>query len=183
MVEKQRVIEKHFSYKGLFRFRELFRVIDFWLRDKFYDKKEKQNTKAELPTGIQYTLQFEPWKKVTDYYKIELRIELVASEVKELEIEINGEKQRVNHGTVEVRITGYLIFDYENKIEDKNKPFLYFYRHLMNFFVYKHATRKYLEMTVDEATDLENSMRSYLNTFKYKLKEPYETGHELTRYD
>ena len=41
MVEKNRIIQKQFSYTGLFRYKEFFRTLDFWLRDKFYDKKEK----------------------------------------------------------------------------------------------------------------------------------------------
>ncbi|MBI1969944.1 hypothetical protein HYS48_04585 [Candidatus Woesearchaeota archaeon] len=182
MVEKQRVAERHFEYKGLFKFRELFRIMDFWLRDKFYDKKEKYTSKMETPLGIQYNLQFEPWKKVTDYYKIVLEIEMTVTALREVEVELNGEKQKVNHGKVEVKITSFLVFDYENKFEDAEKPFLYFLRHIMNFFVYKHITKKYWEMAVDEATDLENTMRSYLNTFQHKMEESYETGHEHTRY-
>lgn len=180
MSEKTKVMVKHFIYEGIFNYREFFRTMDFWLRDKFYDKKEKLNFKYITPEGSEYQLHFEPWKKVTDFYKIELMIEVLASKVKDVEVEIDGKPVKMQKGRIEVMITSWLIIDYKNSME--KKPFHYFMRELFVRFVYKHITKKYWEMAVDEATDLEMTLRSYLNTLKNRTKEIYETGREHTRY-
>ncbi len=182
MSEKTRVIIKQFIYEGLFNYREFFRTMDFWLRDKFYDKKEKLNYKYVTPEGNEYQIHFEPWKKVTDYYKIEQQIEILASKVKEVEVEINGKAVKMNKGKIEVMITGWLIVDYEGRFNKANSPFLYFLREMFDRFVYGYITKKYREMVVDDSTDLDMTMRSYLNTFEKKMKENYESGREHTRH-
>ena len=183
MVEKNRIIQKQFSYTGLFRYKEFFRTLDFWLRDKFYDKKEKGSAEYRYhDNSKQIQLLFAPWKKVTDYYKITLRIEVLVREMKEVEVEIDGKKQRLNHGTVDVSLTGFLILDYDDRLEKREQPFLLFLRDMFHRYVYGYITKKYTEMVVDDLTDLENSLRSYLNTFTKKQEASFESGREHTRY-
>ena len=181
MVEKNRVIQKQIGYVGLFKYRDLFRTIDFWLRDKFFDKKEKGNAEYRYPDGTkQMTVLLEPWKKVTDYYKVSLRIEVLAKDMKEVDVEVNGKTQRLNQGSVTVILTGFLVLDYDNRME-KN-AFLLFLRDLFHRYVYSYITKKYTEMVVDDLTDLENTIRSYLNTFQKKQEAGFDSGREHTRY-
>lgn len=181
MVEKNRVIQKQFAYQGLFVYRELFRLLDFWMRDKFYDKKEKGNAEYRYPDSTkQISILFEPWKKVTDYYKIGLRIEVLVKGMREVEVELDGKKQRLNQGLIEVTLTGFLVHDYENRME--KRATLLFLRDLFGRYTYAHVTKKYTEMVVDDLTDLENTLRSYLNTFTKKQEGSFESGREHTRY-
>ena len=152
MAEKTRVIERHVVYSGLFNYRELFRLIDFWYRDKFYDKKEKLTAKMEHPDGNHFSFHFEPWKKVTDYYKIQTYIDLVGTGIKEVEVEIDGKKVRLNHGKIEVMIVGNLISDYEGKLMSRG---IYQLMHtLFDRYVYRHMTKKNWELSIDVATVL-----------------------------
>lgn len=181
MVEKNRIIQKQFAYEGLFRYRELFRLLDFWLRDKFFDKKEKGTGEYRNPDGSkQIHILFEPWKKVTDYYKVSLRIELMVKNMKEVEVEIDGKKERLNHGFIECVLSGFLVLDYDNRME--KRAGLQFLRDMFQRYVYHHITKKYTEMVVDDLTDLENTLRSYLNTFTKKREGSFESGREHTRY-
>lgn len=181
MVEKNRIIHREFVYEGLFNYREFFRKIDFWLRDKFYDKKERGTGEYRLPDGQKYiSLYFEPWKKVTDYYKITIRIDLQVKEMKEVEIEVDGKKQKLNQGRIECALTGYLTLDYDDRME--KTAMIQFMRDLFHRYVYHYITKKYMEMVVDDLGDLENTLRSYLNTFQRKQVQSYETGREHTRF-
>ncbi len=165
MGEKQKIIKREISYEGLFDYKEFFRRMDFWLRDKFYDKWEKRSEEYVAPDGTK-TMEFEftPWKKTTHYHKIVIKIELWISGLKEVEIDVDGEKKRMNEGKMRIAFTGYLVVDYENKWE--KSPLLYFIRDLYDKFIYSYITKKYYNMAVDDVNDLINTLNTYLNTFK-----------------
>ena len=182
MTEKNRIIRKQFSYTGLFVYKEFFRRLDLWLRDKFYDKKEKGSTEYRHPGAKQISIMLEPWKKVTDYYKITLRVEVTVRDMKTVEVDIDGKKQRLNHGTIECQISSYLSGDYDGRMDEPDKPFIQFLRHMFESYVYKPITKKYQEMAVDDCNDLLLTLQSYLNIFKNKQEESFESGREHTRY-
>ena len=70
MGDKHKIIAKKFTYEGLFDFKDMFRIMDVWQRDKFYDKFEKRTEQYINPDGTKHMeYEFTPWKKVTDYFK------------------------------------------------------------------------------------------------------------------
>src|SRR3989344_1839273 len=102
MGEKQKYIVKTFSYEGQFNYRELFRILDVWLREKFYDKWEKRNEQYMTADGMCLETEFTPWKKVTDYYKIIIKIEITGTNLKEVEVELHGKKVKMHEGKVSI---------------------------------------------------------------------------------
>ena len=166
MGEKQKYLTKSFSYEGLFNYRELFRVMDVWFREKFFDKFEKRTEQYELPDGIALDFEFTPWKKVTDYFKIIIKVELTGKGIKEVDVEINGKKTKVQEGKINVKLTGYVVVDYDGKW---SKPLLYFLRDIYDKYVYWHITKKYIHMAVDDVNSLYDHMRTYLNMAQYKV--------------
>jgi len=169
MGEKQKFITRRFTYEGLLNYKELFRIMDFWLRDKFYDKHEKRSEEYQTPTGKQIDFEFTPWKKVTDYYKINIKIEGLITNLKEVEVEKNGQKVKMHHGRVNIKITGYLVVDYEPRWSIKGRPLLYFIRTLYDQYIYAMMTRKYYKMVIDHVNSLYNHMASYVNIEQYKM--------------
>jgi hypothetical protein len=174
MPEKRIVCRKTFMYEGLFNYREFFRILDFWQRDKFYDKYEKLNEQygsPHDPDGRTIYLRFTPWKKYTDFFRGILKVEVMVTGMKEVDVKKGSKKVRMNQGRIEYMTTGYLSFDWEVKMEDKNIPMLYFIRDLFMRYVYFRITNKYYKLVIDDVDDLTNTLQSYLNMHKYKREE------------
>jgi len=169
MGEKQKYIVKKVAYEGLFNYRELFRIIDVWLREKFFDKNERRNEQYHTEEGMQIEIEFVPWKKTTDYFKEIIKIEIDAINLKEVEVENNGQKIKMHQGKIYIKLTGYLIVDYDYLGKQSwKKPLHYFLRDIFDKFVYWNITKKYRDMVIDDVNDLQNGIRSYLNLNPYK---------------
>lgn len=167
MGEKQKYIVKTFSYEGLLNYRELFRILDVWFREKFYDKFEKRNEQYMTPEGLCLETEFTPWKKTTDYYKIIIKVELTGTNLKEVEVDAQGKKIKMHQGRISIKLTGYLVVDYEGRW---GKPVLYFLRDMYDKYIYWRITKKYIEMVLDDVNNLYNHLRAYLNMNPYKVE-------------
>ncbi|MDO8642268.1 MAG: hypothetical protein Q7R76_01600 [Candidatus Woesearchaeota archaeon] len=168
MGEKQKYIVKKISYEGYFNYRELFRILDFWQRDKFYDKREHRSEEMVTDKGKNIDLEFLPWKKYTDYFKGVFKIVITVQHMKEVEIMVRGEKRKMNHGSIDIQITGYLIVDYEGYWD--RHPLLTFIRDIFDRYFNWYITKKYINMLTDHANDLYFSLSSYLNASQYKVE-------------
>lgn len=167
MGEKQKYFTKTFKFDGIFSYKEFFRIMDVWFRDKFYDKYEKRNEEFQNPDGSKnIEMEFVPWKKYTDYYKGMIKIEMQITKMKEVEIEKDGKKVRLNKGSISFKMTGYLVVDYENKW---NKTVSYFIRDIFDKFVNRRITKKYHDILFDDCNDLYNNLTSYININAYKM--------------
>jgi hypothetical protein len=167
MGEKQTIVAKKLVYDGLFNYREMFRIMEFWLRDKFYDKFEKRNEEYVTPEGKQLDIEFVPWKKFTDYYKGVIKIEIMGHELKEVMVEQQGKKVKMHRGKIEIKLTGYLIVDYFGKW---NNPIHYFIRDLFDRFIYLPITKKYENMVRDHVDDLYAHIAAFLNMTETQYK-------------
>ena len=99
MVERETVIDKlRLTYEGLFVATDLYQMIDNWFRQKAYDKRENKNIEKVTPDGKYIEIELEPWKKITDYARIVIKIRLIMNDVKEIEMEKDGLKVRMNQG-------------------------------------------------------------------------------------
>ena len=65
MSEREVVIDKmRMGYEGLFDVSELYKLIDGWLREKGYDKREKRMAEKVTEGGKFIEWEIEPWKKI-----------------------------------------------------------------------------------------------------------------------
>lgn len=167
MAEKYKLIVKRFSYEGYFNYREFFRIMDLWFREKFYDKEEKINEEYVTPEGKHLEMEFVPWKKVTDYFNIKIKINMNVDELKEVTIKKDNKIVKTNHGKISAKVTGYLIVDYENKWQ---KPLQYFYRYLMDRYIYHYITRQYEMEIIGDVNDLSTRLTNYLNITPYQVE-------------
>lgn len=166
MGEKQKYIVKKISYDGYFNYREIFRIIDFFLRDRYYDRFEKRSEEMITDKGKNIDLEFTPWKKYTDYYKGIIKIEITIQHMKDVEVVIRGEKRKMNHGHIDIKLTGYITVDYENYWD--RHALLTFIRDIFDRYFMWYLTRKYVNMLYDHVNDLYFSLSSYLNATQYK---------------
>ncbi len=165
MAERRIIVDnKLLEYEGIFNFQDFYYTMDKWLREKGYDKWEKRNFEQVLKDGRQIEIAFEPWKKITDYARIVLKMGLVVTKMKDIVVKKNGQDIKMNHGKIKMKFIGYLDTDYEHRWE--GKPYFYFLRTVLDKYVYRSHTDKYDSAVAEECSHLYNTLRNFLNMYK-----------------
>lgn len=169
MSEKKLVVDQlKLMYKGIFDLNGLYRAIDSWFYEKGYDKWEHKNYEQVLPTGKDIEIELLPWKKTTEYFKNTIKIRIKFVGIKDVEIEKEGVKLKLNQGKVLAIIDGYLETDYENKWE--NKPILYFLRTIFDKYIFRGYFQQYEKWLINDVNDIHSRIQKFLNTYRYEKK-------------
>lgn len=170
MAERNLVIDHlKFSYEGLFNVNELYTVISSWFFEKGWDWYEKMNQEQVTPSGKQIRIIFEPWKSITDYYKIAVRIKFNLIDVKEMEVEHEGETLHLSHGVVRIIFDGYVVSDRQDQWS--KKPFYWFLSLIFDKYLFKSHFEKAETWIKSDVDDLYDKIKTYLNTFKYTYQQ------------
>jgi len=166
MAEREVVVDHaRLSYEGLFSVPELYKLIDTWIRERGYDKLEKKNIEKIERDGKYIEIEILPWKKITDYAKNVLRLRIIMSNVKDVEIERDGKKIKLNQGKVKIVSDAYLETDYEHRWE--GKPIFFFLRTVFDKYFFKPYTQSYRENVLKDYNDLIGQIKSFLNLYRY----------------
>ncbi len=167
MAEREILVDKQrLQYEGLFNFSDLYAMIDEWFEYKGYDKREKKNIESIKPDGKYIEIEFEPWKKITDYAKSVIKVRMIANDMKVVEIERDGVKIKVNQGKLQFVFDVYLETDYENRWEQK--PMFVFLRTLFDKYIFRTYTTSYQNEVLADFKDLHSQIRSFLNLYRMR---------------
>ena len=118
MPEKENVFSSKIKYDGLFSFKEFYKFCYDWLVDEA-DLLVKEEKYSEKLSGNSKNIEIE-WvgtKKLTDYFKSEVKVNFRIIGLTEVELTNDGQKIKTNKGSVEIKISGNLIRDYQGKME------------------------------------------------------------------
>jgi len=166
MVERRIIVDRlKLGYKGLFKAEEVYKMVDKYFRERAYTKHELKNYEQVSPEGKTVTVIKEPYRKITDYAKYVVRVTIKMNDVKEVVVEKDGVKVKMNTGNIDLIFDGFLELDYEKRWE--NKPMFYFLRALFDQFVFKVHTEKYEAGLSEETHMLRNQLRAFLNLYRY----------------
>jgi len=167
MSEKKLVIDQmKLTFEGIFDLNGLYRTIDSWFYEKNYDKWEKRNYEQVMPTGKDIEIELLPWKKTTDYFKNTIRIRMRFTNIKDVEIEKEGVKLRLNQGKIMMIFDGYLESDYEGKWEEK--PLFFLIRTLFDKYVFRPYFNKFEKWLVNDVYDVHGRIQRFLNLYRYE---------------
>ena len=120
MVEKDKLFASKIKHKGIFDFTSTYKVLYEWLVDEGYDVNEKAY-KENIGAGGAKEIEIE-WialRKISDYFRFVLKIQFHVLGMTDVEVEIDGVKQKMNKGQFELKVTSTLEKDYENRWENK----------------------------------------------------------------
>ena len=166
MSERKLVVDHAgLSYEGLFDVHELYMMIDKWLKEKGFDKREMRNVEQVSPNGKYVELELQPWKKITDYAKHIIRMDIKILGIKDVEVRKDGHKVKLQKAKVSIIFDGYLETDWEHRWEQQ--PMYIFIRTLFDKFVYNTYSSKFEAQLVESVNDLRAQIKSFLNLYKY----------------
>jgi len=166
MAEIKTLIDgKSVSYEGVFSIKELYRTIDKWFKDHGYEKQEIKNWEDVSETEKQIVIEIIPYKKVSDYARIDQRLFMIFSKLKEIDLEKDGIKLKMNKGRAEFYFDAYVVTDYEHKWE--TRPLFYFIKNVIDKFIYKLYTSGYDGEAIRDSTEIQNEVKSFLNMNRF----------------
>ncbi|HDP74047.1 MAG TPA: hypothetical protein ENN46_03785 [Candidatus Woesearchaeota archaeon] len=166
MAEKNIVFEKSsIKYKGFFEAKQLFLIIDGWLKDNNYVKAEKTSIQKNNDSIMYAQHKLEPFKKVSDYARFIIKIDITLSDVESVLIEKEGQKIPVEKGEVACDFTGLLETDYQNKWD--TKPIYFFMKTVFDKFIFRSERSNIDSELKGEINDLMNEVKSFLNLYRF----------------
>ena len=166
MPDKTLVIDHlKFSYEGLFNATELHNLIQEFFYNRNWDWHERMNEELITPTGKQIKLVLEPWKNSSDFYKIKMRIKIIFTDLKDVEIEYEKENLRLNQGLIRMTFDGFVLND--RKGLWSHRVFYWFLLVIFEKYFFKRHFEKFETWIKHDIDELLYKIKSFLNTYKY----------------
>lgn len=113
------VIRKEASF---FSFDEMYKAWKAWFDTYQYTLTEKGQSEKVLSDGKEKKIDWTAKRDVNEYVRFNIDIELWVRRLKDVFVEIDGKKEKIQRGDLHIGFKGYLIKDYKGKW--KNHEFL-----------------------------------------------------------
>jgi hypothetical protein len=110
-------------------------------------------------------MEFEPFKKYTDYSKSVIKIKAQFQDVKDIVIERDGRKVKMQEGKVIMIFDGILETDYEGRWE--GKPGFFVLRTIFEKYVYTPFISGFERGVKEDVMALKNNVKAFLNLTKF----------------
>jgi len=166
MAERLIVVDKEkLEYEGLFESKEILRVMEQWAKDKGYWMIEKRHGEATKPEGKLIDMEYEPFKKLTDYAKGVIKIRAQFQNVKDVIIERDNKKVKMQEGRIIIVLDGILETDYEHRWEAK--PVFYVLRTIFEKYVLTPFISGFERGVKEDTMALKNNLKAFLGLARY----------------
>ncbi len=166
MVETKLIIDKlTVLYDGIFEVKELYKTLDGWFKDNSYERKERLSSELVRESSKEIELILEPWRGFSDYARTRLVVRAIMKGVKEVEVEKEGVKMKMQKGKVEIYIDAFIDTDIEGRWE--TRPLYFFIRTLVDKYIYKFYSDRYEKQVKKDVTNLHSHIKSFLNLYRF----------------
>lgn len=159
-MEKDLIYETKVKHVGIFLFKDIYNFVHDFMHDKGYFVKEDSYTEKVKAEGKEIEAKWTCFKKVTDYFAFEIKINLKVSNMIDVEVTKETKKFMANKGELEVKFSGTLVRDYENKFE--TTPTLKFLRGVYEKYIIRSRVIQMEDKITDDVLDVVNQLKAYL---------------------
>ena len=165
MSEKRLVIDGlELNYSGMFELEELLRKIDSLTAERGYVKNEKKRTEITRSYGKEFNIELRPTKKKTDYFTLMIKMRISITNLREVIVEKQGAKTKLNKGNVKIIFDAWTTSYYEGIWEQK--PLFYYLRHLFEKAIYQFHTDEHIKELSDDCHYIYNNVKSFLELYE-----------------
>ncbi len=162
MPEKDTIFSSKVKYGGIFLFKDFYRFCYDWLTDEtgLYISEDGYTEKLSGDSK-NLDIKWTGTRKVTDYFKFEIKIAFRILELTNVEINQNNTKIKTNKGGVEIRIKGTLVKDYQGKFEIN--AFQKFLRAIYEKWVIPSRIEEFEEKLIGDCDEFLSQAKAYLD--------------------
>jgi len=161
MVEKDQVIKEKIKYAGLGDFGDIYKFARDWFWKEDFNLIEEGYTEKIKPNGKDLELLWAASKKVSDYFKITIKLKWVILGMSDVEVEVDGRKKKMNKfGEIGIEVKGILEKDYNSKWEVN--AWQKFFKDVYQKYVIPQRTDQKEDQTRDFVQDFKEEMKAFL---------------------
>ena len=122
MPEKDQIFSSKAKYDGIFSFKDFYKFCFDWLTEET-ELNMAETKYSEKITGDakNIDIEWEGYRKLTDYFKFTIKVTFKILNLKKVEINQGGVKVETNKGSVEIKVKGTLVHDWEGKFETSGR--------------------------------------------------------------
>ena len=153
------------DYSGPFDASDLFRLIENFVNERGFDKKQDKDFEQNTANGKFIEWQMSPWKKITDYIKYIIKVRVLGYDILKSDTISNGKKTKVDSGKIIIVIDGFVEYDYDSKWDDK--PVLFFLRTIYDYFIFKAYTERFEQRLVHDINHLHDHIEKFFNLYRH----------------
>ena len=162
MPEKDNIFSNKIKYAGIFNFADFYKFCYDWLSEEMkYIVSEDKYKEKLVGEAKDLELEWVPFRKITDYFKFEMKLNFRILGLTNTEITKNGIKIKTNKGTVELGVKGYLVKDYDGKFE--KTAFQKFLRGIYEKWVIASRVDEYEDKLISDCEEFLNQAKAYLD--------------------
>ena len=162
MAEKEEVFSSDVKYDGIFNFKEFYKFCYEWLSDeKGIGTAEKAYSEKLAGDSKNLDISWDGSKKLSDYFKMSIKVSMKVNGLKEVEISKGEAKVRTNKGSIKVSAKGTLIRDYDGKFE--TTAFKKFLRSIYEKWVIPSRVEQFEDVIVSTCDGFLAEAKAYLD--------------------
>jgi hypothetical protein len=119
MAEKDTIFSSKMKYSGILSFRDFYKFCYDWLKeetrmDPLTEEKYEEKIEADAK---KLSIEWVGERELTDYFRFDIKVEFRITNLKKVEVVQGGRKVSMDDGSVEIKLKGILVRDYDAKFE------------------------------------------------------------------
>jgi len=162
MAEKDVIFSSKIKYKGVASFKDFYKFCYDWLSEETeLDVSEEKYVEKLKGPSKDIDIVWTGVRKVTDYFKFEVKVTFQILALEEVELKDNDRKIKTDQGSFEVKVKGTLIRDYEGKFETTaHKKFM---RSVYEKWVIPTRIEQFEEKLISDCDEFLSQAKAYLD--------------------
>ena len=160
MSEKDSVYRGKVVQKGVFNFKDVYEFLYDYLVEENYDVDEVKYVEKIQGDAKNLEIIWNCTKEVSDYFMYEITLTWGILGMKKVKVKKGKQEVVMDSGTVDIKFTGALIKDYENRWE--NNAFLKFMRGLYDRYIIRSRIDVYGVKVWEEVHEVIAQAKSFL---------------------
>lgn len=162
MAEKDTIFESKMKSDGVFDFKGFYAFCYKWLSEETnLDVEEEKYIEKLKGDKKDVDIEWVGERKLTDYFKFEMKVKLETRNLAEVEIKQGNQKISTNKGSVEMKIKGILIRDYQGKFEKTG--FLKFLRGIYEKWIIKSRVEEFEDKIFGNCDEFLEQAKAWLD--------------------
>ena len=170
MSEKKQVLyDLRTSYNGPFIIEEFYAEVDNWIKERGFEKEPKKKMEQVAKDGKKIHWIIEVHSHLDDLHHGIIILRALLDNVKEVTIKKGNKKIIINNGDVLVNIDAF-IDSHLHASFYQVKPVYYFFRSLIDKYVYNFWTDKYDGKVNSDARELYKRIQAFFKLQNFKFE-------------
>ena len=161
MAEKDLLLKEKLIHTGIFDLGSFYNFAHKWFIDEKYGVDEDRYSEKISGDSRDLSFEWKAHKKLSDYFKAEQKLKFKISNVRDVEVEIDGVKKQMQKGDIELEINGNLISDPDSKWE--KSPFYRMLRDIYGKYIIPGRTDLIKDRVKDDLRAFKDEIKGFLD--------------------